>query len=324
MSHRMTNGSAALEVSGLRKSYKVGHIVQKRRLALDELSLSVERGEVFGYLGPNGSGKTTTLKVVMGIVRPDAGSVTVLGSPLGEPAWRYHAGYLPEQPYFYDYLTPFEYLDYSGRLFGLATATRRRRADELLERVGLDRSRDVALRRFSKGMSQRLGLAQALINDPEIVFLDEPMSGLDPIGRRLVRDVIMDLKRRGKTVFFSTHILPDAEALCDRVALLGGGRLLRAGRLDEILSLDVSHLEVLIGWHGAAPADAPAGARDRSVLGERWRLEVEEASLVSVLEWAVARRGRVLSVQPIRQSLEDYFFKELVAVEPSGPWVPRD
>ena len=316
--------SLALEVSGLSKSYKVGHLIRKRRLALDQLSFSVERGEVFGYLGPNGSGKTTTLKVVMGLVQADSGSVTVLGVPWQEPTWRYRAGYLPEQPYFYDYLTPLEYLDYSGRLFGLSLATRRQRAEDLLERVGLSRSRNVALRRFSKGMSQRLGLAQALINEPEIVILDEPMSGLDPIGRRLVRDVILDLKRQGRTVIFSTHILPDAEALCDRIAVLSGGRLLKAGRLDEILSLDASGLEVLIGWRGPAPSAPPPEARGRSVLGERWRLEVDEASLAPVLEWAGARQGRILSVQPIRQSLEDYFFKELAEVDSNAPWALRD
>src|SRR5688572_2530194 len=188
----------ALEVRGLAKTYRVGFLGRKHHPALRGLDLTVERGEILGYLGPNGSGKTTTLKILMGLVFPDAGSVTVLGSPFQDRAWRHRVGYLPEQPYFYDYLSAHEYLDYAGRLFGMAAAARRDRARELLDRVGLRRSADVPLRRMSKGMMQRVGIAQALINDPDLVFLDEPMSGLDPIGRRLMRDIILGLKTEGK------------------------------------------------------------------------------------------------------------------------------
>ena len=201
-----------LEIQDLSKSYRVGHLRPRRQPAVQGLSLSVERGEIFGFLGPNGSGKTTTLKVLIGLVRPDSGRIQILGHPHEARAWRYAVGYLPEQPYLYDYLTPLEYLDYVGRLFGLAPAVRRDRARMLLEKVGLARAATLPLRRFSKGMTQRVGLAQALMNDPELVLLDEPMSGLDPLGRRLVRDIILDLRERGKTVFFSTHILSDAES----------------------------------------------------------------------------------------------------------------
>lgn len=302
----------ALVTEQLTKFYRTGHIVMGRKPALTDLNLRVERGEVFGYLGPNGSGKTTTLKLLMGLLWPDSGSARVLGFALDDRRWKFRAGYLPEQPYFYDYLTAAEYVEYAGQILGLDRPRRRARARELLELVGLGRSLNVALRRFSKGMLQRLGLAQALVNDPDIVFLDEPMSGLDPLGRRLVRDVILDLKARGKTVFFSTHILPDAEALCDRVAVLRGGRLLKVGRVDEILNLDVTHVEVLLsGGELRAAGEPPAGGRVVRELGERVSLQVDEPGLVAALQWAQARGARVLSVQPVRQSLEDYFVQEM-------------
>ena len=309
----------ALEITRLSKSYRSGFLGRVRKAVLQDLSFSVERGEIFGYLGPNGSGKTTTLKVLLGLVFPDAGCIRVLGLPFEDPSWRHRVGYLPENPYFYDYLTAREYMDYAGRLFGLAPAARRDRSRSLLDLVGLSREADVPLRRFSKGMAQRLGIAQSLVNDPELVTLDEPMSGLDPIGRRLVRDVILDLKRQGKTVLFSTHILPDAEALCDRVGLLRSGRLVKAGRLDEILEMNVSHLEVLVSG-GVGVVEELPGVRGMQALGERWKLEVEEKALVSVLHRVEEKGGRILSVQPVRQSLEDYFFKELGDPAEASAW----
>ena len=260
----------ALQAVGLSKAYSVGHLRPRRVPAVSDLSLEVQRGEVFGYLGPNGSGKTTTLKLLLGLIRPDAGSGSILGFPLDHPGWRFRTGYLPENPYLYDYLTPLEYLDYVGRLFGMKAAARRQRSAELLQRLGLEPAANMPLRRFSKGMLQRAGLAQALLNDPELVFLDEPMSGLDPVGRRLVRNLIQELRQRGCTVFFSTHILPDAEALCDRVALLRGGRLVRVGRMDEIASVSGSRLEVLAtGVPVEAWAGLPGPAEARRTVGER-------------------------------------------------------
>ena len=303
---------SALDVRGLSKTYRTGLFRKKTRAALKGLDLTVERGEVLGYLGPNGSGKTTTLKILMGLVFPDAGQATVLGIPLRERAWRHRVGYLPEQPYFYDYLTAREYLDYAGRLFGMPAAARRERATGLLEMVGLRRSADVPLRRFSKGMMQRVGVAQALVNDPELVILDEPMSGLDPIGRRLVRDIILGLKAGGKTVLFSTHILSDAEALCDRVALLRGGELLRVGPLAGILGSEVSHMEILVAGIGREAVERLGpGLKASHSLGDRWRLEAGEESLGAIVEGVLAAGGRVLSIQPVRQSLEDYFIKEM-------------
>jgi ABC-2 type transport system ATP-binding protein len=304
-------GGPALETAGLAKSYPTGVLHQGRRSALEDLTLTVPRGEVFGYLGPNGSGKTTTLKLLIGLLRPDRGTARVLGAPHTERSWRHRAGYLPENPYLYDYLTPEEYLDYAGRLFGMPKAERRDRSRQLLTRVGLADSARVPMRRFSKGMLQRAGLAQALLNDPELVFLDEPMSGLDPIGRHMVKEVILDLRSRGRTVFFSTHILADAESLCDRVGLLRGGRLVTVGRLDEILRIDVSHLETLVSGVDAAMLERLPGLKGRRTLGERWSLEVEEGSLGAVIQAVQQAGGRVLSVQPVRESLEDYFLREM-------------
>ena len=305
--------TAALDIRGLSKAYRVGHIRRTLKPALVDLTLSVPVGEVFGYLGPNGSGKTTTLKVLTGLVFPDAGSATLLGAPIGDRAGRQRIGFLPENPNFYDYLTPHEYLDYAGRLFGLAKAERRGRARELLERVGLTAFAEVPLRRFSKGMLQRMGIAQALVNSPDLVFLDEPMSGLDPNGRGLVRELILDLKAAGKTVFFSTHILSDAETLCDRVALLRGGRLVAVGRLADILHIDITHMEILVtGIEESALDRLPPGSEKRRT-GERWILHIPEGQLGTVVRALETAGGRVLSVQPVRQSLEEYFFKEMGA-----------
>lgn len=301
----------AIEIAGLSKSYRVGTLGSARRTALRDLSLTVPAGEIFGYLGPNGSGKTTTLKVIMGLIFADAGTIRVLGVPLEDPSWRARAGYMPENPYLYDYLTPAEYLDYVGRLFGLATPTRRERSGRLLDLVGLGAWAKTPLRRFSKGMLQRAGIAQALMNEPDIVFLDEPMSGLDPIGRRLMRNILLDLRSSGKTVFFSTHILSDAENLCDSVAVLAAGRLLRAGRIDEILNVDVSHFEVLTsGLAGNALGELPASARVRAI-GDRCEIAVPEDGLHLVLGAVGKGGGRVLAVNPVRQSLEDYFVDQV-------------
>ena len=280
--------------------------------ALDGVSFDVPRGGIVTLLGANGSGKTTTLKVVMGLLSPDAGTISVLGCPHEDRSWRYRVGFLAEHPYFYDYLTARESLDYMGRLFGLDPRVRRERGGTLLEKVGLSEWADTPLRRYSKGMVQRFGLAQALLNEPELLFLDEPMSGLDPLGRHLVRELIRDLKARGKTILFSTHILQDAETLCDSVAVLRGGEVVRSGQLSEILSLDVMHMEVLVGGlDEAALAGFPAGIESRTAIGERWRLKVDEKALGAVITATEGCGGRVLSAQPIRQSLEEYFVREV-------------
>jgi ABC-2 type transport system ATP-binding protein len=306
--------SPILLIRGLAKSYRTGHVFQGRRPALHDLDLDVRRGEILGYVGPNGSGKTTTLKLLTGLLKPDRGEAWIFGEPIVSRSWRYRVGYLPEHPYLYDYLTPAEYLDFVGRLFGMPAVQRRERRRAVLALVGLEASANLPLRRFSKGMVQRAGLAQALLNDPEFLILDEPMSGLDPIGRNLVRNLILDQRRAGKTVLFSTHILSDAETLCDRVAVLRAGRLLKVGALGELLRLDVSHLEVLVaGAHEAAPGLERAEAVER--LGDRLRLTVPEGALSAIVSAVEAAGGRILSVQPIRQSLEEYFMREMGAVQ---------
>jgi ABC-2 type transport system ATP-binding protein len=318
-------GPPAIETRGLSKWYRQGLLGRRRQAALSGLSLTVERGEIFGYLGPNGSGKTTTLKLLLGLLFPDEGEVFILGAPHTDGSARARVGFLPEHPYFYDYLTAAEYVDYAGRLCGVPPAVRRERGRALLGRVGLEAAAEAPLRRFSKGMLQRLGLAQALVNDPEVLVLDEPMSGLDPVGRRLVRDLILELKRQGKTILFSTHILSDAESLCDRVGLLRAGRLISAGRLDAILDIDVTHLELLVTGIAAEVLEGLPDGVSATSLGERWRLEigggVPLAPVVARLEKA---GGRILGLQPVRHSLEEFFFKELARPEREQQWPLAD
>src|SRR3989454_1919327 len=225
----------AIRIEELTKDYAIGFWRPRPYRALDRLTLDIEPGEVFGFLGPNGAGKTTTLKLLMQLIYPTSGRAEILGRPVGDIAVKRRIGYLPENPYFYDYLTAGELLEYFGALFGFAAGERRRRAAALLDEVGIGAERRLPLRKFSKGMLQRVGIAQAILNDPEIVFLDEPMSGLDPLGRREIRQLMLRLRDRGCTVFFSSHVLSDAEMLCSRVAILANGRLVTAGRLSEML-----------------------------------------------------------------------------------------
>ena len=228
-----------VEIEGLSKDYETGFLKKKKVRALDGLTLNVAPGQIFGFLGGNGAGKTTTIKILMSLMFPSAGRAKVLGLDIGDTSMHKRIGYCPENPYFYDYLTAFELMNYFGELFAIPAATRKSRAEELLTKVGLEeKDWNKQLRKFSKGMLQRVGLAQSLINEPEIVFMDEPMSGLDPIGRREVRQLISDLRDKGVTVFMSTHILSDIEALCDEVAILRGGKLAATGRLDELLAED--------------------------------------------------------------------------------------
>ena len=298
----------AIEIQGLTKDYPVGFWRKKMRRSLDGLTLQVEDGEVFGFLGPNGAGKTTTLKLLMGLIFPTSGSARVRGRSIDDVAMRREIGYLPEQPYFYDYLTARELLDYYARFSGYSSAERRDRVEKNLERVGLAAAGKVQLRKFSKGMLQRVGIAQAILHDPKVLFLDEPMSGLDPVGRREVRDIILDLKRQGRTVFFSTHILSDAEMLCDRVAVLNEGKLQGMGAPGEIVSMELLGMEIL--FEAGAGHPLPAGLLERATqTGARYRVEVPEADLYGALDQLKASTARILSVTPVRPTLEDYFFR---------------
>jgi ABC-2 type transport system ATP-binding protein len=298
----------AIKIEGLTKDYAVGFWRKKMRRSLDHLDLEVNEGEAFGFLGPNGAGKTTTLKLLMGLIFPSSGSAQVRGRSIADAGMHREIGYMPEQPYFYDYLTARELLDYFARFFGYRASGRRERIEKFLELVGLAGSADVQLRKFSKGMLQRVGIAQAILHDPLVIFLDEPMSGLDPVGRREVRDIILELKKQGRTIFFSTHILSDAEMLCDRVAVLVGGKLQGVGVPREIVSLQVYGMEIL--FEARAGGLLPQKVTERATrTGDRYRIEVAETDVYAALQELKTSQARILSVAPLRPTLEDYFFK---------------
>jgi ABC-2 type transport system ATP-binding protein len=304
---------AAIETLALEKSYSVGFWRKRPKCALRPLTLTVEEGEVFGYLGPNGAGKTTTLKLLMGLIFPTAGSARILGMALDDPRMKAQIGFQPEQPYFYDYLTAHELLHYYAQLSGVPAGDRQRRVVSVLQRVGLgDVSPKLQLRKFSKGMSQRVGIAQAIIHDPKVVFLDEPMSGLDPIGRREIRDLIQGLKDEGKTIFFSTHILSDAEALCDRVAVLNKGELRGVGVIADLTSRVQGQFEVV--WQGATAYRAlvDIGA-DCHMSGEIGRALVRESILDHAIDELRRHSAQIISINPVRATLEDYFVERLSA-----------
>jgi len=303
-----------IEIQNLTKDYSLGFWRKRPYRALDALTLGVEAGELFGFLGPNGAGKTTTLKLLMQLVFPTAGEARILGRPVGDVGARRRIGYLPEHPYFYDHLTAEELLHYYGRLFGLQGAERTRRVNTLLDEVGLGAERRLAMRRYSKGMLQRVGLAQALINEPEVVFLDEPMSGLDPIGRRMVRTLMLRLRDQGVTVFFSSHILADAEAMCRRVAILAGGRLVSAGRLDEMLAFNVRGWELVIdAVSDALRQSLEARATKVTPIADR-RLSVDlppDTRPEALLHEVSTAGATLVSLNPMRETLEDYFMRQV-------------
>ena len=300
----------AIDILGLEKTYSVGFWRKKPRCALRPLHLQVEEGEIFGFLGPNGAGKTTTLKLLMGLVYPTAGSAQILGMGINDPRMKAQIGFLPEQPYFYDYLTAGELLNYYGQLSGVAANERERKVREVLARVGLPDVMRVQLRKFSKGMLQRVGIAQAILHDPRIVFLDEPMSGLDPMGRREVRDLMEQLKQEGKTVFFSTHILSDAEALCDRVAIIHLGELQSVGAVADLTSSVEGKIELV--WHGnKVPAAMKVLGADCHITGDTIRAVLLEGNQDAALEALRREQLRIISLIPVRTSLEEYFVRKL-------------
>jgi ABC-2 type transport system ATP-binding protein len=307
MNGRPTATEPVIRLAGLTKSFR-GHLGIGRTVAVSGLDLEIHRGEVFGLLGPNGAGKTTTLKMMLGLLRPSAGEVRLLGGPPSNPASRARVGYLPENPYFYDYLTAGEFLDFYGRLQGMKGESRRRRTGAAMKLVGLEGRERTALRKFSKGMIQRVGLAQAIQHEPEVVILDEPMSGLDPIGRREVRDLILSLKGSGRTVFFSSHILQDAEMVCDRVAIIKEGKLRSVGRLEEMVSEGARWFEVTV----RGPLPESDEFRPLSTSGEESLLRVESVDELAEFLSAIQRSGgQVLSVWPRRETLEDMFMREI-------------
>jgi ABC-2 type transport system ATP-binding protein len=313
----------AIETENLSKEYPYGFLNLKKRMSLENLNLRVESGEVFGFLGPNGAGKSTTIKLLMRLIFPTSGRARILGKSIEDVSTHQVVGYLPEQPYFYDYLTAAELLDYFARFHRLTASDRRERIERMLKKVGLETAKRIQLRKYSKGMLQRVGMAQAILHEPEVVVLDEPMSGLDPLGRREVRDIILELKREGRTVLFSTHILSDAEMLCDRVGVIVGGKLRGVGTPGEMVGMRTQGMEILFEVEGAAKKFALMDRATRT--GERYRVEVSEGELYGALNELNSVGARILSVAQIKPTLEDFFMHlveadraQASAVEVSG------
>ena len=304
----------AIEILDLEKSYQVGFWRKRSKVALRPLRLTIEEGEVFGFLGPNGAGKTTTLKLLMGLVFPTAGTARILGREMDDPEVKSQIGFLPEQPYFYDHLTARELLNYYGQLSGIPAKGRSARVEQMLERVGLSDSAGVQLRKFSKGMLQRVGLAQAILHNPKLVFLDEPMSGLDPMGRREVREMIQQLKHEGKTVFFSTHILSDAEALCDRVGVIHEGELRGVGAVAELTSQTQGRVEIIFLAQRVPAALTQLGVEAR-VSGDMVNAVLPEKHQDEVLEVLRRERLKLISLTPVRRSLEEYYIQKMRPTE---------
>jgi ABC-2 type transport system ATP-binding protein len=305
---------AAILIEELTKEYAVGFWRRRPYRALDRLSLAIEPGEIFGFLGPNGAGKTTTLKLLMQLIFPTSGNAAILGRPIGDVEVRRRIGYLPENPYFYDYLTPEELLTYFAQLLDVPATDRRRRTSELLDRVGIGAERRFHMRKLSKGMVQRVGIAQALLNEPEVIFLDEPMSGLDPLGRKDVRSLILELRERGRTVFFSSHILADAEALCSRVAIVAGGRLAATGRLGELAEFEIRGWELVVSNMSPAALERvrPATTRVTEIGPGRYTLELPLAQAPERFLPEIAVTGAsVISLNPLRDTLEDFFMRRV-------------
>ena len=312
--------TAAIEIDNLTKDYPFGFLHLKKKTSLEGLTMSVENGEVFGFLGPNGAGKSTTIKLLVGLIFPTAGTARILGKPISDISMHADIGYLPEQPYFYDYLTAAELLDYFARIHDLPAQERKLRVDAMLKKVGLETARKIQLRKYSKGMLQRVGLAQAILHDPKVVILDEPMSGLDPVGRREVRDIILELKQAGKTVLFSTHILSDAEMLCDRVGVIVGGKLRGVGAPDEIVGIKAQGMEILFEYTGAS--DALRGLLGKATqTGTRYRMQVPEAALYATMQQLCGAGAKILSVSQVRATLEEYFMHLVEADRAQAPAV---
>ncbi len=303
----------------LSKLYR-GSLLRPSFLALDSLDLEVRRGEVVGYIGPNGAGKTTTIKILMGLHRPSSGLAEVLGQPVSSVANRARIGYLPERPFFYDYLTAEEFLHFYGSLHGMSPADRREKINHLLPLVQMDHARKMPLRKFSKGMLQRVGLAQALINEPELVVLDEPSSGLDPMGRMLIRDIVAELKRRGVTILFSSHILSDVEHICDRVAILVGGKLVKFAAVDELVHDNVRAIEVTLEHLSEEDLTAlGVGAPMFKARGQATFSLPDREQANTLVSEALRRGAQVVSVIPRRESLESLFLEKLTAETSTVP-----
>ncbi len=294
-----------LAIENVHKFFKVGFIPKKKEI-LKGVSFSVAESEIFGYLGPNGAGKTTTLKCILGLIFPDRGKIEIFGQPHLEPRAKERLGFLPENPYFYDYLTAREFLDFYAQLFRIKKDEREERVASLLNLVGMDRARDLQLRKFSRGMLQRIGLAQALVNEPSLVLLDEPLGGLDPLGRKEIRDIIIRLKAEGKTVFLCSHILQDIEMICDRVAIIVDGKILSQGPLTDLISEKILFTEITLS--GLAAKDLAGLGESLSAHGGRTLIKVfHEEKIQEILDLVKNRNAKIHSLIPRTRTLEDLF-----------------
>jgi ABC-2 type transport system ATP-binding protein len=319
----MSDPEKVLEIRNLKKRFLLVELERIFELrfgqvfravdAVRDVTMTVSRGQVFGFLGPNGAGKTTTIKMCMDLIRPTSGSISLFGVAPGSLSVKARIGYLPEHPYFYDYLKPQEILDHFARIFGISSQLRKERIDTLLGRVGLEDARDRSLRKFSKGMLQRLGVAQALINDPDFLVLDEPLSGLDPVGRKEIRDIIIEERNRGKTVLLCSHILNDIEHLCDRVAIIKEGVVVKEGALSELLSVEQRQTEVMVSNIDSTLRQQLSDKGIRMVdLGSSCRLVVDSGHVADLIRTLVASGCTLDEVHPHRDSLEDLFIREAV------------
>ena len=315
----MSDTTPVLQTEKLAKTYVLGFF-RKKVEAIRDVNIEVHPGQIFGLLGPNGAGKTTTLKVLMGLIRPTSGTASVLGHKVGHIGAKHRLGYLPETPYFYDYLSGRELLVFMGKLFDLSRAEAGKRAERLLSQVGLEQAADRALRLYSKGMLQRIGLAQALINDPELVILDEPLTGLDPLGRKDLRQIMVKLREQGKTVLLSSHILSDVEMLADRVAIVVQGRTVRSGPLHELLDARIMSTEVVLADHTPELLAALAEAGHEPVIkGSKMLVKVTgQEPAEPVLKLALEHGARVLELSPRKESLEDVVVNQVLAQQEEG------
>lgn len=299
----------ALEIKNLKKSFRSNFAVKVYHI-LKGIDITVEKGEIYGFLGPNGAGKTTTMKCILGIIFPDSGEISILGQPAQRAESRRNLGFLPENPYFYDYLTAEELLVFTGRLFSIPPKKIQERAKELIEMVGLKEKNEIKLRKYSKGMIQRVGLAQALVHDPDFIILDEPFSGLDPIGRKELRDIILSLKNAGKTIFFSSHILQDMEMMVDRVGIIMNGEIKKQGKLSDLISHSVRYYEIVF-----------SGIDEKTLREQQVKYVLQDTDYIvkletneetnQCIEWITKHQGKILSVTPVKMTLEDIFIEEI-------------
>jgi ABC-2 type transport system ATP-binding protein len=309
-----------LEVNDLHKTFRIGFF-RKRIEAVRGVSFHVDQGEVFGFIGPNGAGKTTSIKMILQLIYPDRGSVKIFGRGAGDPAARKRLGYLPESPYIYTYLRPLEFLDLCGQLTGMPSQKRRARSRELLERLSLTDAIDRPVGRFSKGMMQRLGVCQALLHEPELLILDEPLSGLDPIGRKDIRDILLEQRKLGKTIIFTSHVMSDVEMLCDRIGLVQRGKMVAYGALDELLRPEARRVEIELAGVGPDLRSAlQSQATAVRELHQRIVVVIEgDANVPGILKLALDGGAQVLAVIPHRETLEDLYLRKAVEVASAAP-----